>query len=546
MSMGDVNQNLYEFLMKNLKDENAVRDKLRSEGLIFLFNALYSNTNYEKILKMRYMLINYELKNIKQRFEQKNISFVVLKGISLAHRLYKNASNRYFGDIDILITSNNLYEAIRIMEILGYKTEGYTDEETVNAYLQQVSRELHLLPFYKKVAGSVEIVVELHMDIVSLWMFRIDPRLTECILARRKIENDIPVMDEYDTIIFQILHLFKHYIAEMTAGFVNGVIKNKVSLKGLHEIALLMDKYIDILDIRQFSDRVTEFRATEEIRLAKVWLLELYPVLNKIGNLEVHDKRADCIADHFCEAIRNVDVRKLLLDDPQKVASEIIFFLQRGASALRCYRSDIKIDKKEQMENCGYMDGDRCKTGSPFGTHKVYGLISKEVDYTARFWFTWDSTYLWFQVIVKHFEPVFHQYINDDLMISDNSQEFVRLFFDIASRREGEPYVCALIIKPKYNSEGEIDIYVHKNIRGNLGKEIISRTEYVSKVVVSEKGYFLKIGLKWNMIPLIPQIGAEFFVDVLVSTDELEVTWQNASYNGWYNIGEYGKIILQG
>lgn len=128
--MVDINQNLYEFLMKNLKDENAVRDKLRSEGLIFLFDGLYSNTNYEKILKLRYMLINYELKNIKQRFEQKDISFVVLKGISLAHRLYKNESNRYFGDIDLLITSNNLYEAIKIMEILGYKTEGDTDEKS--------------------------------------------------------------------------------------------------------------------------------------------------------------------------------------------------------------------------------------------------------------------------------------------------------------------------------------------------------------------------------------------------------------------------------
>lgn len=172
--------------------------------MIFLFDGLYSNTNYEKMLKLRYMLINNELRKIKQRFEQKDVSFVVLKGISLAHRLYKNASNRYFGDIDLLITSNNLYEAMRIMEILGYKTEGDTDEEIINDYLQQVSRELHLMPFYKKVAGSVKIVVELHMDTVSLWMFRIEPRLTECILARRKIENDIPVMDECDTTIFQL------------------------------------------------------------------------------------------------------------------------------------------------------------------------------------------------------------------------------------------------------------------------------------------------------------------------------------------------------
>lgn len=543
--MSDIDQNLYEFLMKNSKDENAVRDKLRNEGLNFRFDKLKENANYENTIKLRYMLINYELKNIKQKFEQKGITFVVLKGISLAQRLYKNPCNRYFGDIDLLVASKDLYKATKIMEILGYRTEGETDEESLNYYLQQMYRELHLMPFYKKVAGSVEIIIELHMDIVSLWMFRIDTQLTECILDRRKIENDIPVMDEYDTIIFQILHLFKHYIAEMTAGFVNGVIENKVSLKGLHEIALLVDKYIDILDEKQFSDRVVEFRATEEVRLIKAWLLKVYPDLGKIKNLSVHDKKADCIADHFCGAIRNVDIKRLLLDDSQKVASEIIFFLQKGAPSLKCYKSDVRITPKEQAESCGYLDGDRGKTGSPFGTRKVYGTIGKEVDYTAKFWFTWDNTYLWFHVIVKHFNPVFHQYINDDLMISDNSQEFVRLFFDTANRKQGEPYVCALIIKPKYNSEGKIDIYVHKNINGNLGKEIVHRTEYVSKIDISDEGYFLQIGLKWDIIPLIPKIGIEIILDVLVSTEELEITWQNASYNGWYNIGEYGKIVLQ-
>ena len=65
MSMSDIDQNLYEFLMKNSKDENAVRDKLRNEGLNFRFDKLKENANYENAIKLRYMLINYELKNIK-------------------------------------------------------------------------------------------------------------------------------------------------------------------------------------------------------------------------------------------------------------------------------------------------------------------------------------------------------------------------------------------------------------------------------------------------------------------------------------------------
>ena len=50
--MSDIDQNLYEFLMKNSKDENAVRDKLRNEGLNFRFDKLKENANYENSIKL--------------------------------------------------------------------------------------------------------------------------------------------------------------------------------------------------------------------------------------------------------------------------------------------------------------------------------------------------------------------------------------------------------------------------------------------------------------------------------------------------------------
>ena len=64
-------------------------------------------------------------------------------------------------------------------------------------------------------------------------------------------------------------------------------------------------------------------------------------------------------------------------------------------------------------------------------------------------------------------------------------------------------------------------------------------------MIISEDGYNLKIGLKWNLIPLVPRVGVKFYMDVLVGTEELEVTWRNPSYNGWYYVGEYGKIVLK-
>ena len=202
MSLNKVSEDLYKFLLDNLQDKRLVNDKLYKTGLTFLFSELKSNIQYEKLLKLRYMLIINELKNIKHFFAEENIPFVVLKGVSLAQRLYSKPYNRMFGDIDILVSSKNLFIAIKILEMLGYKSENETDKESVDFFLQQVSRELHFYPFYKSLINSVEITIEVHVDIVSLWMFRTNCQLTDYILSRRKIENGIPMMDEYDTIIF--------------------------------------------------------------------------------------------------------------------------------------------------------------------------------------------------------------------------------------------------------------------------------------------------------------------------------------------------------
>ena len=288
MSLNKVSEDLYKFLLDNLQDKRLVNDKLYKTGLTFLFSELKSNIQYEKLLKLRYMLIINELKNIKHFFAEENIPFVVLKGVSLAQRLYSKPYNRMFGDIDILVSSKNLFIAIKILEMLGYKSENETDKESVDFFLQQVSRELHFYPFYKSLINSVEITIEVHVDIVSLWMFRTNCQLTDYILSRRKIENGIPMMDEYDTIIFQSMHLIKHYINDLTGGFINGIIENTLNLKGFHEIALLVDKYIDTLDSKKFSDRVIEFGANKEVQVIIMWLMKAYPSLAKVQDLSIY------------------------------------------------------------------------------------------------------------------------------------------------------------------------------------------------------------------------------------------------------------------
>ncbi len=542
MSLDKVNENLFCYLSSHLKDEREVEKKLKSEKMSLQFPFLKNNLQYEELLKLKYKLICIELRSVKLEFDREKIPFVILKGISLARRLYSEPSKREFGDIDILVESKDLYSVIVILKKLGYKSDNETDAESVKDFINQVSREEHFFPLYRKAAGSVNFMIEVHIDIVPLWMFRIDPDVTTKILHRRKIEEGFPVMEEYDAIVFQMMHLIKHYIAGLTSGFICGNFDEGVCLRGFHETSLLIDKYIGFFNRIDFIERVMELGACQEVQIVLRWIDKVYPALSEIKKIQLHSKKKECIADNFCEALYAVDTDKIFFANPQLVASEIVDHLHRKSITLNCFRN---IKEAEKTADWAMIEGDRNKRGNLFGTHKVYGHIDKKVDYTSRFCFMWDESYLWFYIITEHCSPVFHRYINDELLISDNSQDFVRLFFDTGSRKRGKACANALIIKPKYNNQGRLDIYVHKNTCGNMGKLIMSDTEYDGCISISEQGYFMRIGIKWEAIPLTPRVGGEYYVDVLVGTDELEVTWQNASYNGWYNIGEYGKIILR-
>lgn len=349
-------------------------------------------------------------------------------------------------------------------------------------------------------------------------------------------------MDEYDTIIFQMMHLIKHFISEITAGFIRGIIDGGISLRGLHETALLIDKYIDKFDIAEFWGRVEEFGACKEVQTVLNWIENVYPTLSLVKKFSNNVLPNKCISGNFCEAISTMRAEKLLFTSPQLLASEIIDILHRKSTTLKCFKNIGNID---EIADWAMIGDDYNKNGNPFGTHKVYGRIDKKIDFTSRFCFMWDNVYLWFYINTEHSSPIFHQFMDDELLVSDNAQDFIRLFFDTGKRERGQAYANALIIKPKYNDKEELDIYVHKNTCGNLGKMIIPNTEYEGHISISEQGYSMKIGIKWEVIPLTPWQEQEFYADVLVGTDELEVTWQNASYNGWYHLGEYARILLQ-
>ena len=62
----------------------------------------------------------------------------------------------------------------------------------------------------------------------------------------------------------------------------------------------------------------------------------------------------DCIADHFCEALKKVSIERVLLDNPHKLASEIISILQQDAFTLVCHNNN---NSKKHAERKGRKQG---------------------------------------------------------------------------------------------------------------------------------------------------------------------------------------------
>lgn len=164
-----------------------------------------SKKNLDVVRKIRYQLYSAELNKVVEKFCESELIFAVLKGVPLSQKLYAEPWCRSFSDMDLLVLPECLLEAVRILEDMGYVSESETDKESVMKYLEKTDRNHHLEQFQKKVA--IDYVLELHVDILPVWMFQTDRELTSKMLARRKIRQGFPVLESYDELIFQMLHL---------------------------------------------------------------------------------------------------------------------------------------------------------------------------------------------------------------------------------------------------------------------------------------------------------------------------------------------------
>ena len=125
------------------------------------------------------IMLSEELKNILNKFHERGISCIILKGFAFIETIYKeNPGVRPLKDIDLLIKEENLKEASQILYDTGY--EFYRDYRSEDYY-----RQSHFHFPFKKKGEIINTFLEIHwhllcpnipvdLDIETLWEKSID------------------------------------------------------------------------------------------------------------------------------------------------------------------------------------------------------------------------------------------------------------------------------------------------------------------------------------------------------------------------------------
>lgn len=107
-------------------------------------------------LRLRSALLRLELARLAIGLEEEGCAPIVLKGAALAHTVYADPGDRYFGDLDILVPKDRLDAATRVVEASGYATSRHA-----RAAVEKYDRH----HFHRVLVSQAGVRVELHWDL---------------------------------------------------------------------------------------------------------------------------------------------------------------------------------------------------------------------------------------------------------------------------------------------------------------------------------------------------------------------------------------------
>lgn len=179
-----------------------------------------------------------EINRLKRQFDQNKLDYLFLKGLPLYLYYDKKHPKRIYADCDVLISSQDLGKAKKILLKGGYLQVN----KRLFSFMSNYSQYEPELVFYKKISGF-EVFFDLHQELVfqmtelgkleALYPHQFLKQLTSQALSQKRVVRAAGekyfVLSSEMLIVYLALHLFHHnFVGAARYNFLQQVIKVEV------------------------------------------------------------------------------------------------------------------------------------------------------------------------------------------------------------------------------------------------------------------------------------------------------------------------------
>ena len=170
-------------------------------------SLLYNIKHQTKLMMLNYYQIEQFTRRIADLFDANNISYVLLKGISLA-AFYPVPEYRKLGDVDIYINDKEMFNRASALLLAN----GYTKDDEISDHHQGY---LYKIPQTRRT-----MLLELHYRIVGLFQYAPANKIVDAVFAsgaftpiiQKVNDRSYPVLPPTEYTFYMIHHMLKHYL----------------------------------------------------------------------------------------------------------------------------------------------------------------------------------------------------------------------------------------------------------------------------------------------------------------------------------------------
>lgn len=170
-------------------------------------SLLYNIKHQTKLMMLNYYQIEQFTRRIAALFDANNISYILLKGISLA-AFYPVPEYRKLGDVDIYINDKEMFNRASALLLAN----GYTKDDEISDHHQGY--------LYKVPQTGRTMILELHYRIVGLYQYAPANKIVDAVFAsgaftpimQKVNDRSYPVLPPTEYTFYMIHHMLKHYL----------------------------------------------------------------------------------------------------------------------------------------------------------------------------------------------------------------------------------------------------------------------------------------------------------------------------------------------